>query len=149
MRVRPWLFWRRRGSKLFHAHGCRIDMAWLLLLPALLVRQYGWLLGVHRWRPASPRLRAPSSCALPAAGVTASVSGFSAATASPYGFPASTVSGRRHRARDRHLRVRHRQPASLRQCPVSPRPPHLHPASSCSCWRLASATHQMDGVVLQ
>ncbi|VAI32792.1 unnamed protein product [Triticum turgidum subsp. durum] len=28
VRVRPWLFWRRRGSKRFHVHDRRIDLAW-------------------------------------------------------------------------------------------------------------------------
>ncbi|XP_047050231.1 uncharacterized protein LOC124655369 [Lolium rigidum] len=28
VRVRPWLFWRRRGSKRFHAHDRRVDIAW-------------------------------------------------------------------------------------------------------------------------
>ncbi|KQJ90244.1 uncharacterized protein LOC100838527 [Brachypodium distachyon] len=28
VRVRPWLFWRRRGSKRLHVHGRRVDMSW-------------------------------------------------------------------------------------------------------------------------
>uniref|UniRef100_A0ACD5YF87 Uncharacterized protein n=1 Tax=Avena sativa TaxID=4498 RepID=A0ACD5YF87_AVESA len=28
VRVRPWLFWKRRGSKRFHVHDRRVDLAW-------------------------------------------------------------------------------------------------------------------------